>query len=254
MEADKFEKHIKSKLDTRLITPSSKSWQRISTELKSEQAPKKFGYFWLGIAASVAVVIGVAIFYMGNEEKIAPASPVLVQKPEVDTIHKEEELILTDQNKSINGIVLKDEIEQDAKVEKQEIAAFTKNSTSDVIKQGLEDDAIVAEVNQQESKAIEIPSQFSEAVLDEKIAEVVAQVALLEQSSEVSDVEVDSLLRNAQEAIFREQLFKQDQSVDAMVLLAQVEEELDQSFRDQIFQSLKTGFLKVRTAVADRNN
>ncbi len=81
-----------------------------------------------------------------------------------------------------------------------------------------------------------------------------AQVVLLEQSSQVSDAEVDSLLRNAQEAIFREQLFKQDQSVDAMALLSQVEEELDQSFRDQIFQSLKSGFLKVRTAVADRNN
>ena len=35
--------------------------------------------------------------------------------------------------------------------------------------------------------------------------------------------------------------------------LTEVEDELDQSFRDQIFDSLKEGFLKVRTAVADRN-
>ncbi len=63
MEPDKFETYIKSKLDTREITPSSKAWQRISKELKSEPVAKKPGYFWLSIAASVAVVIGVAIFY-----------------------------------------------------------------------------------------------------------------------------------------------------------------------------------------------
>jgi len=39
-----------------------------------------------------------------------------------------------------------------------------------------------------------------------------------------------------------------------MALLTEVEGELDQSFRDQIFEKLKSGFLKVRTAVADRNN
>jgi len=35
--------------------------------------------------------------------------------------------------------------------------------------------------------------------------------------------------------------------------LAEVEDELDESFRDQIFDALKTGYLKLRTAVADRN-
>jgi hypothetical protein len=76
----------------------------------------------------------------------------------------------------------------------------------------------------------------------------------LEQSSQVTDAELDSLLRNAQEAIVREQLFNTDKTVNAIALLTEVEDELDQSFRTQIFQSLKTGFLKVRTAVADRNN
>jgi len=253
MEADKFEKHIKSKLDTREITPSSKAWQRISTELKSEQAPKKYGYFWLDIAASVAVVIGVAVFYMVNEEKTMRASPILVQKPSVVPIEKQEEPTLKDANKNIKGLALEVEIEQNANLVKQEIAAFTKNSKPDAIEQGQEN-AVVFEDAQQESEAIELPTQLSQAVLNDKIADVMAQVQLLELSAEVSDAEVDSLLRNAQYAILKEQLFKTDKTVDAVALLSQVEEELDQSFRDQIFQSLKTGFLKVRTAVADRNN
>ena len=51
-----------------------------------------------------------------------------------------------------------------------------------------------------------------------------------------------------------ERLFKADNTVDAVALLNEVEVELDQSFRDQIFDRLKTGFMKVRTALADRNN
>ena len=83
---------------------------------------------------------------------------------------------------------------------------------------------------------------------------MIVQVDFLELSTEVTDAEVDSLLHKAQEDILRQRLFNRDNTVDAMALLTEVEEELDQSFRDQIFQSLKAGFLKVRTAVADRNN
>lgn len=253
MEPDKFENYIKSKLDSREIKPSSNAWQRISKELKSEPVAKKSGYFWLGIAASVAVLIGVAVFYITNEEKTMPAPPVLVQKPITlpnSNVAEPAPLVL---DKNTNGIALEEEIENNVRFEKNGTSTSVTDLNSNFIKQNQED-VMFVEVNKQESKATELPSQFSETLLNEKIAEVVAQVTLLEQSSQVSDAEVDSLLRNAQEAIFREQLFKQDQSVDAMALLSQVEEELDQSFRDQIFQSLKTGFLKVRTAVADRNN
>ncbi|NNK21468.1 MAG: hypothetical protein HKP07_09175, partial [Flavobacteriaceae bacterium] len=41
--------------------------------------------------------------------------------------------------------------------------------------------------------------------------------------------------------------------VDALALLADVEEEVNRSFRDQLFEKLKDGYLKVRTAIAYRN-
>jgi hypothetical protein len=50
-----------------------------------------------------------------------------------------------------------------------------------------------------------------------------------------------------------ERLFKNDR-VEAIALLNQAEDELDQSFRDHIFEALKDGFFKVRTAVASRND
>ena len=76
---------------------------------------------------------------------------------------------------------------------------------------------------------------------------------LEDAKQEVTDAEVDSLLRAAQRQILTDKLFADSGSVDAMSLLAEVEDELDESFRDQIFDALKSGYLKLRTAVADRN-
>jgi len=252
MEADKFERHIKSKLDAREIAPSEAAWQKISKELKSEPSTKKPAYFWLGIAASVAVLIGVAVFYLNSGANELPATPELVDtpaKPAIEPLEKTKQAI---PDSDSDGLVVQ-EIPEGAAKDSETLNTVGDSPKVDFGKDKQED-ALVMELNQQESKEVQLPVQASEKLLNKKIAEVVAQVALLEQSSQVTDAEVDSLLRNAQEAIFREQLFKPDQSVDAMALLTQVEEELDQSFRDQIFQSLKAGFLKVRTAVADRNN
>jgi len=252
MEPDKFETHIKSKLDTREITPSDAAWNKISKELESEPSSKKPAYFWLGIAASVAVLIGVAVFYLNTGTNELPTTQELVETPAKQNAEplEKNKFVITDSDS--DGIAAQEISARLSK--KMETANSVDNSPKiDFAKQNQED-ALVMEFNNQESKEMQSPVKPSEIVLNEKIAEVVAQVALLEQSSQVTDAEVDSLLRSAQEAIFREQLFKPDQSVDAMALLTQVEEELDQSFRDQIFQSLKSGFIKVRTAVADRNN
>src|SRR5690606_13728076 len=88
----------------------------------------------------------------------------------------------------------------------------------------------------------------------EKAREVVAQVAQLEdQHQQLTQGEVDSLLRVAQRQILQEKIFRDSGSVDAMALLAEVEEELHSPLRDQLFEALKAGYFKLRTAVADRN-
>ncbi|MEL6919028.1 MAG: hypothetical protein AAFO99_15030 [Bacteroidota bacterium] len=95
----------------------------------------------------------------------------------------------------------------------------------------------------------------SKEIIDIKIAEVIAQVDQLEQDNAiVTNAEIDSLLRVAQKEILTDKLVKGNKKVDPAVLLAEAEFELDKSFRDQIFETLKNGYLKVRTAVADRNN
>ncbi len=93
-----------------------------------------------------------------------------------------------------------------------------------------------------------------EEIIDAKIADLVAQVEIMQQENyTVTDSEVDSMLRKAQREILMEKYLKESHTVDATALLLDVEDELEQSFRDQLFETLKSGFLKVRTAVADRN-
>ena len=94
----------------------------------------------------------------------------------------------------------------------------------------------------------------ADPLLDDKVNEVLNQVILMEEDKiAVTDAEVDSLLRNAQRELITNNQFTDQYGVNAADLLAGVEEELDQSFRDQVFEKLKQGFVKVRTAVADRN-
>ena len=94
-----------------------------------------------------------------------------------------------------------------------------------------------------------------DSLLSAKIEKVVAQVNLLEQNNiSLTDAEVDSLLKLAQKELFSERIFRDNHSVDAMALLADVESELDRTFREQIFDMLKEGYVKVKTAVVSRNN
>ena len=70
-----------------------------------------------------------------------------------------------------------------------------------------------------------------------------------------SDAEIDKLLRDAQRDIISEKMFDRERNtISAEALLYEVEEELDPSFRDRIFEALKDGFMKAREAIVSRNN
>ncbi|MGI9545828.1 MAG: hypothetical protein ACR2MM_01220, partial [Flavobacteriaceae bacterium] len=100
----------------------------------------------------------------------------------------------------------------------------------------------------------ELPKIRTEVIIDAKISEVVARVKLLEDNQDsVTNAEVDALLRTAQQEILADREFLEDNNIDSASLLTGVEDELDESFRDQVFEKLNQGFIRVKTAIADRN-
>jgi len=251
MEANKFEKHIAEKMKEREIQPSPDAWEKISKRLEILKTSKKSGYLWYGIAASAIGLLIISVLFFNQDS--TPNVPEIVETPKTnkeDVLKKElpipqspDELVFDQEA---------DNKEKDASldypiIEAKELVINEVKNNQDISSDTIEDE-VISDKNTEELL-------IADAVVEAKITELLAQVDILEENSiSLTDAEVDSLLRKAQQEIVIERVIGNNGSVNAMALLSEVEEELDQSFRDQIFDKLKSGFQKVRTAVADRNN
>lgn len=245
MAPNKFEKHIKEQLEEREILPSSKAWEQLSEKMDAvtPQSNKK-GYLWYAVAASVIGLIMLSVVFFTTESTILETETIVVEE-------QKEVIEETNNFQDVEILETEDEVVSINKIPQEKAKKIEVETYIEVYKkEAFEEQLIAVESNPKETF-----TDDSEKIINTKVLEVIAQINILEQNEQsLSDAEVDSLLRKAQDELIRDQIFDQNGSVDAMALLTEVEGELDQTFRDQIFESLKTGFLKVRTAVADRNN
>lgn len=235
----KLEKHIKQKLEERTIAPSTGAWDKIASQLGQPQPKKKNKWLPYAVAASVVGVVLVSAFFFTNDKS---------QGEEIEVVDTK---IKTEKVMEVEEKVAKTEHQIEVIQPESEIVEFEK-AKAPTLKDTIPNTVIATEEKKQPLKDGSILN--SDKLIAEKVEEVVAQVELMESvRQDVSDAEVDSLLRAAQRQIMTDKMFSKNGSVDAMSLLAEVEDELDESFRDQIFDALKSGYLKLRTAVADRN-
>ena len=245
MVPDKFEKHIKNQLGRREISPSDNAWDKVSGQLAKTEPPKSKRFLWYSVAAAFIGILIISTLYLNTSDEAIDYDIQIVETPiePVDTPKIED--VVIEQN-AVEKIAISDKpTSKDAKKPRIQVKTDLKYNSQI---------ASIESVSENVIKAGVVPNG-TEQLINAKIAKIVAQVKLLENSNlPVSSIEVDSLLRQAQQEILTDKIFNQEGKVDAMALLNEVEGELDKSFREQIFESLKTGFLKVRTAVADRNN
>ncbi len=245
MEPDKFEKHIKDKLGERKLEPSPKAWNAISNQLGEPEHKNSTRFYWYAIAASFIGILIVVSIYLENQKSPIKTDVEVVEIPKEENKLEEKESVPENVEVQENQVATSKAVR--LKEKKRIIPEKTDLSNSDVRIASVEPNRTNTEYVREKASA--------EELIDDKIAQLVAHVDLLEsQNRFVSDTEVDSLLRKAQRDILTNKVFNKEGKVDAMALLNEVESELDQTFREQIFESLKSGFQKVRTAVADRNN
>ena len=236
---DKLEKHIKEKLEKRTIVPSEGAWDKIASQI--EQKPQNRNkWFSYAIAASIVGIVLVSVFFSAkNDETVEELQVVetgVKEEVEVESGERANSELAPEVETEVAGT-------QDKSIETGHNKEFKQPTFN----------TSVAEQKVKEPLQDEIRIN-SDKLIAQKVEEVVAQVQIMENAKQdVTDAEVDSLLRDAQREILTNKLFANGGSVDAMSLLAEVEDELDESFRDQIFDALKSGYLKIRTAVADRN-
>jgi hypothetical protein len=98
------------------------------------------------------------------------------------------------------------------------------------------------------------PPILEEKLIQSKLEEVIAATS---KNDKISGDEVDALLAQAASEISRErdrsQFYNSNNEISANALLAEVEDEIYQSFKAKVFEVLKEGYLKAKTAVANRN-
>jgi len=245
----KFEEHIKEKLDEREIQPSPRVWDEIASQIQKAPVGKKAYFFRYGLVAGIAAVIVLSIFYFTPKvgKNTDQTEESTVEKSTRD-VEGKQPILIQEVAPLVKGMRKGENLNH-----KEPLSEKSMHSRESPAGEIESDNVSVADVNGG-NKEEELWIGSNE-LINAKIAELITQVDVLENTNSiVTDKEVDSLIRRAQREIVRERILGKDNPVDATALLREVEDELDKSFRDQIFETLKAGYLKVRTAVAERNN
>ncbi|RXJ44534.1 hypothetical protein [Gelidibacter gilvus] len=251
MEQMKWEDNIKETLEKRTIKPTHKSWDALASKLDaSDRNKSKKIYWWMGMAASVAAILFTAtVFFNGNGNEIQ--APVIVDTQEQidDQLIPMEKLPVEIQ---IAEAQQADESpEQIDKTTTNKELVKKQNDLTPTIKQN----SSVAKIEKEIIEPLDTNLQ-NEILEDKKVTEIVAQIQDLKSKGQtITDADIDALLVQAQKEI-RYQTMTQGGTliVDANALLQDVEADLQQSFRNKIFEALKNSYETVKTAVAERNN
>ncbi|AXT51186.1 hypothetical protein D1818_10255 [Aquimarina sp. BL5] len=275
----KFEDSIKDKLEQRTIQPSSGSWDKLEEQLGQKKAKNRQ---WLALAASIVGFLVITTVFITNNKDVKSSDVELVDIDkeiikedkstdfvEISTEKSKSEIKKirdTEEDLALPVVIAKNDKKENDKKEnnklrnsiaKENIQADNNrtNIQEDVFKENaIEAIAVQAETIENEIVKEDKLLRVTTEVIDSKIASVIEKVKELERNKGiVTDAEVEALLRNAQLEITTQQILKSN-SVSASALLLDVESELDESFKDRVFEALKTGFEKLKTTVAERDN
>lgn len=265
----KFEDNIREKLEERELQPSSNAWKKLQTQLPEEEKESK-SYLWFAIAASFIGIVIVGSFLFNSNNSATKDNDIVVEETqnEVETqtpinnaeVFKQPEIENEIQNKSTRTEVASEEVQKiiapkKVGVQQEIIPRTTQNkviqTTTDAVAQVSNKEQ---EIQKQSTIEIEDELIKKDKIINSKINEVVAQVQALEKNNpDITAKEIDALLARAQREIATQRILNST-TIDAAALLDDVESDLEQSFRDKVFDALGDGYSKIRTAVVERNN
>ncbi|SFN54996.1 hypothetical protein SAMN04487989_1011170 [Bizionia echini] len=255
MVPNKFENNIKKTLEERQISPSSNAWNQLSNVLDEQDKKSSRKYIWLiGIAASVVGLLFIVNTFQPFKDIEKATKPTVVEttsknKLKIDSTSKTLNAVANseDENKNLINDLASDSLQKKqtikrknraasrfAMVNKDKVSQSHTNSMQD-FKNGSENERQTANTTPQNS------------ILNNALTDVV-------DASDIN-LEVDALLKQATSKVSSVSGSDEKKyTINPKHLLEDVEMDLDKSFRDKVFETIKTNFTIVKTAVADRNN
>jgi len=260
MAAFKFEDHLKDKLEKRSLAPSSESWSKLSERLDADEKKSRSSVFWwLGSAAAVLIMIAVVAQFYGVDTS-EDLMPQVVEETVNDKPGNYENA--KPKIKKIMPFVVEDSSENQkekaALTNDNQILIFDKlaNETAEPKTKLAETDQDLEHRNErvvEKHLNMKLRQDKDALLIEHTVAEVLKTFQV--KNSTVSDREIDSLLKQAHKALFKEKLQKESAvTVDAQALLMSVQDEMGQSFRSKVLEALMDSYETVKTAVAQRNN
>lgn len=247
-----WEDNIKEKLEKRSIEPSDGSWNTLANRLDAADKKKtKVPFWWMGIAASLIGIL-FTITLLFKDPLVDPQESVIVdvQKPGVD------EIVPTEQASQQESLVKVEQAVGDVKTVESNASEKEVLNNQSIENLPKQQNQIIAKTeNIKVFEPIEM-NPVNEIFEDKKVSEIVAQINDLKSKGQtVTDADIDALLHKAQKEIAYQSILKESvMTVDANDLLRDVEMDLQQSFRDKIFEAIKNSYETVKTAVAERKN
>ena len=238
MAPSNWDNHIKESLEKRQLQPSEDAWRKLQNRLESEEKKKsKTVFWWLGLAASIVGIMFISILFFNKNEQ--PTNTV-VETPKI-TIEAENNT--KQPETTIEQPIEVIEASKEQPKQKQSVKSMKIQNNQQLVETNHTD---------LEQPKQDIHNKFEE----KKLKEVVAQIQQMKNTNEtVTEAEIDALLKEAEKDIFKDKIKNTNTlTIDADALLQDVEADLQQSFRDKVFEALKTSYETVKTAVAERNN
>ena len=226
----KFEEHIKERLEKREIKPSADSWERLNKKLDNKSG-KNDRKTWIFLVAAVLVVALMTSIFVQNS---APAG----ERTKITNSDADTENVIS-RPQEIEKTQLASEKTEDQNFENAEKSVAKNNSElrreplKTVASEGLENLATV--------ESIPVKTEIFKA--ETKV----------EGNVKTSDQEIETLLAEAFQNIEKKEISDDEKRLMAEQLLSEVEDDLDKSFRKEVFDMLKEGFGKARVAIVNRN-
>ena len=242
-----FEKELKKRLHSREAHPSEDAWDRIASRLDGEDPRRRRNpRWWMGLAAASVAFLAALVFFW-EQPNVVPVTDTVVEAPG-------KEMPAAKKKQGIQPAGLAAEPQEAAVArtsEKEKSSGPLQVSEPEV---ALTDQSEGAAVSLGEHIPLEDTSRI-DGLIARQLDTIHARVVAMENAREsVSDAQIESLLREAQQVIAGQDSPEGQSSVDPGILLAEVEDELDQTFREQILEKLKREYTRIRNSVADRNN
>jgi hypothetical protein len=218
MEPNNIENQFREKLSSREIKPSAKAWDRLDAMLAVAEKPKR-NYRWMYVAASFLGFMLIATVFLNQTE---------------EAIDSEHQKVVFEQNKI-------EKIDEIAEIPTE--VGSNSNKTS---------------IQRKRNVVTNVKSNF---IKEKSVSKVVAGIknspdssAFINQKTRVK-VNVNALLVSVDGANATSSITKNTVTikVTSSELLAQVDDELDLSFRERVIQNVNKKFKEVKEAVVNRN-